>query len=398
MSVAIPTPNDNSWADNLIYMEAGGYLPPLAVKEGQDAEAEPAILWGVILTAGISVLAFFLASSKLWPFTLSNGSHPLDPVVLAIVIGMILGHVGLAVPACRPGVQFSIKKLLPWGIILLGVRLDLMDLLALGATGLVLSVLVTGTSIGLAHLLAKPLGVSPKLATLLGVGSGICGGSAIIATAPAIDADERDVAFSVSTVAFLGMIAMFTLPAVGRLLSIDPQTFGLWAGLTIHQTPQAIAAGFSYGPEAGEAATVAKLARVCMLGPAIFAISLVWSRTRARTSPSEGSAPGIRFRRLLPNFVLGFLAMAVLRTLGLFPTLAIQLGEASIFGAVDRTIDLTALAGQASKCLIMISMAALGLGTDLSQFRRTGFKPLIIGIVVSLTSILMILGLLSVIS
>ena len=119
-------------------------------------------------------------------------------------------------------------------------------------------------------LLTRALKLPAKLGVLLGVGTAICGGTAIVATAPVIEAEEKDVVFSVATVTLLGLIAMFTLPIIGQFLHLTSKAFGIWAGLAIHQTPQVIAAGFSYSPEAGGTATIVKLARVCLLAPVVF--------------------------------------------------------------------------------------------------------------------------------
>src|SRR6185436_6292687 len=145
-----------------------------------------------------------------------------------------------------------------------------------------------------------------KLGLLLGVGTAICGGTAIVATAPVIEAEEKDVVFSVATVTLLGLIAMFTLPVVGHLLDLSSKQFGVWAGLAIHQTPQVVAAGYAYSPpklayspEAGDTATIVKLARVCLLAPVVFFIGLLHARRKADHEVAGGRKK-INYLHLFP--------------------------------------------------------------------------------------------------
>src|SRR5205807_8098122 len=136
--------------------------------------------------------------------------------------------------------------------------------------------------------LTRMLKLPRKLGVLLGVGTAICGGTAIVATAPVIEAEEKDVVFSVATVTLLGLIAMFSLPIIGHMLELSSKAFGIWAGLAIHQTPQVVAAGFAYSNEAGQTATIVKLARVCLLAPVVFLIGLVYARNKLKaTGASE---------------------------------------------------------------------------------------------------------------
>ena len=165
--------------------------------------------------------------------------------MMAIILGMLLSN-GWALPkVLQPGLKFSVKKLLPVGIVLLGARLDFTKMLKVGGQGLMLSVLETVVALLLLLGLTWMLKLPRKLGVLLGIGTAICGGTAIVATAPVIEAEEKDVAFSVATVTLLGLIGMFVLPFIGHLLDLSPKAFGVWAGLAIHQTPQVNAAGFA---------------------------------------------------------------------------------------------------------------------------------------------------------
>jgi uncharacterized integral membrane protein (TIGR00698 family) len=299
----------------------------------------------------------------------------------------------------QPGIKFSVKKLLPVGIVLLGARLNFRELLRVGAQGLLLSVLETAVALLLLLLLTYLMKLPRKLGVLLGIGTAICGGTAIVATAPVIEAEEKDVVFSVATVTLLGLIGMFALPVIGHFLDLSSKAFGIWAGLAIHQTPQVIAAGFAYSPSgqpyspiAGETATIVKLARVCLLAPVVFIVGLVYARQKLkRTGVSERK--NINYAHLFPVFVLGFLAMALLNTVGLLPKITMHIAESSILSAGDRQVNLAAMFEQISKFCIVISMAGVGLETKFASMRQTGLKPFVASLVAVLIVAGLILGL-----
>ena len=367
---------DYSWAEYLDYMEGGGsdVLSLPAAKPAAVAEPKHHAAWGVLVTVAVTVVAIFLSELPFWPFTIA-GKHPVEPVMLAIILGMCLANIWALPKSLQAGIKFSVKKLLPLGIILLGARLDFYVMSRVGLTGLALSVLETLVALALLALLVRVMKLPGKLGTLLGVGTAICGGTAIVATAPVIEAEEKDVVMSVATVTLLGLIAMFTLPAVGHLLDLSQKAFGIWAGLAIHQTPQVIAAGFTYGEEAGEMATIVKLARVCLLAPVVFVIGVIYARRKLAVS-GTGQTKRVNYFHLFPMFVIGFLGMAMLKTFDLLPDIMFHGSGKGLLSAGDHKFSLAALALQVSQYCIVISMAGVGLETKFSAMRQTGLKPL----------------------
>lgn len=369
---------DYSWAEYLDYMEGGGSdvltLP---------AAAKPAIapsagwqdhpIWGVLVAIVVTVLAMLISELPFRPFTLAGARHPIEPVMIAIVLGMLLSNTWALPKMLIPGMKFSVKKLLPLGIVLLGARLNFKDLLNVGLDGLILSVGETVLALILLHFLTRLLRLPQKLGTLLGVGTAICGGTAIVATAPVIEAEEKDVVFGVATVTLLGLIAMFVLPILGNLLGLSSKAFGIWAGLAIHQTPQVVAAGFAYSPEAGQTATIVKLARVCLLAPVVFIIGFIYARQKLK-STGEVQQKKINYLHLFPMFVLGFLSMALLKTLGFLPDLTAHVAQGAM-KAGDYSFSPAGLADKFSKICITISMAGVGLETKFTSMRQTGLKP-----------------------
>jgi uncharacterized integral membrane protein (TIGR00698 family) len=327
------------------------------------------ILPGLVTTALLAACAFVLATLPMAPFTLENGVHPLGPSSVAILLGILFANILSVRSSWVVGLRFSSRVILPIGIVLLGARLAFGDLMKVGLTGLLLSLLSIGTCALVVFTLTRWFSLPVKLATLVGVGTAICGGSAIAAAAPVIEADDEDISWSVATVALLGLVAMFVLPVAGHLLGVESSAFGVWAGLTIQQTPQVVAAGLAYGGEAGEVATLIKLVRVTLLAPAVFVLGLVYARSRA------GRAGGrVRWTGLVPPFVLGFLAMAAMGSLGWL--------ELSVpWPALgDSQWTLQDLARQGDRIALAIAMAAIGLETKLGSFRREGLKPLAVGL------------------
>lgn len=358
------------------------YDEDIFLPQPKSAPAKPKeVLWpGLGLVLLLTVAATWLNALPVWPFTLADGKHPIESGMLAIMLGMIVSNAWALPASSHAGIKYSVKKLLAIGIVLMGARLHFAQVLALGVTGLIFSVLEIAAALGLMIFFTRRLGISPRLGLLMGMGTAICGGSAIMATAPVIDAEEKDVAFSVATVSLLGLAAMLLLPLLGHLLHLSSTAFGFWAGLSIQQVPQVLAAGFAYSPEAGATATIVKLTRVCLLAPVIFLIGVQHARNKARqvaTEAASGPYRPVSYFKLFPTFVLGFLGMALLRTLGLLPDLTLHFSNSLLPG--EHTVSTAALADTVAKFCIVMSMAGVGLETKFSSFKQTGWKPFLAG-------------------
>ena len=372
---------DYSWAEYLDYMEGGGsdvlHLP--AAKPAVSAEKKlDQPIWGLLVTFGVTIAAMILCQLPGWLFNF-KGNNPVEPVMLAIILGMLLSNLLTLPKSLQAGVKYSVKKLLPLGIVLLGARLDFYVMKRVGAAGLALSILEIVVALALFGLLTRVMKLPGKLGTLLGIGTAICGGTAIVATAPVIEAEEKDVVMGVATVTLLGLLAMFTLPILGHLLALTDQAFGIWAGLAIHQTPQVIAAGFAYSDAAGETATVAKLARVCLLAPVVFIVGVIYAR-RKLAATGHAERKKINYLHLFPMFVLGFLGMALLKTFDLLPHLTFNGGN-GILSAGEHRYGVAQLADYISKFCITVSMAGVGLETKFASMRQTGLKPLVASLI-----------------
>ncbi len=354
---------------------------------GTQASAVP----GIVACVALTCLAAVLHNLPYPPFATSGGRQVISEVLLALLLGMLVGNLLPLRRILTAGVDFTVRKLLPVGIVLLGARLDFYDLIEVSLGVLVGVILIITIVVLLTGFFARLLKVEARLGLLIGIGTAVCGSSAIIAAAPAVEAEEKDIALSIATINLLGVLAMLLFPLLGVLLQMEAQAYGVWCGISIHATPQVLAAGFAHhsnGQLAGEIATIVKLTRISLLGPAVFVIGALYARRRRR----EAFVPQlIPYSRLIPGFVLFFLAMAFLRTMGFFPEVTFHLTDRSILGEGDRTVDLASLLGQTAHWVIIAAMAGVGLMTDVRKMRTGGVKSLLLGLLAG--GAIMLLGL-----
>jgi uncharacterized integral membrane protein (TIGR00698 family) len=327
--------------------------------------AWPRLIAGLLVAAAIAIVASIAAAAS--------------PVTIAAApLGMILGLAVAALPIpldpARAGIRFASSRLLRVGVALLGVKVSVQAVLALGLVTLLLIIVTMGVAFGLTRGIARRLAVPPRLAMLLGVGNAVCGNTAIAATGPIIQAEPRETAAAVAVVTGYGLSAVILFPILGAWIAIPPVLFGIWCGIAVNDTSQVVAAASAGGPIALQTATVIKFVRNSMLAPVLIAINWVWRRARPG---SVGEALAL-LRVSTPPFVLGFLGLVVLNSIGLVPA---------------RVADVV---GQISTWLILIALVAVGLGTDVRAVGRLGIRPAIAGIgtaaLVALVTLLVLMG------
>lgn len=403
METKVATANpEYAWAEYLHCMEGTGDFELPASKP---AVASP--FWGITLCLALTVVSMWAAALKVWPFMI-HGHATFEPVMVAIILGMIAGNILPLSKQFQPGIKFSVKKLLPLGIIFLGARLDFGEIMKLGATGVMMSCFEVVLALILMFLLTRWLKLSGKLGTLLGIGTAICGGTAIVAAAPVIEAEESDVVFGVATVTLLGLIAMFLLPFLGHVLNLSDKAFGIWAGLAIHQLPQVVAAGFDFSPQAGAQATVVKLARICLLAPIVFIVGFIYTQNKTKKQQAVAGQKKVNYFSMFPKFVFGFLALAFLRTKGWLPDFTLHFPDQAVAVATttgttatnaaaavtaDKQYSLPAIAQVCSGFFIVMSMAGVGLETKFKAMKKTGLKPFVAATLSALIIATVILGL-----
>jgi len=306
---------------------------------------------------------------------------PVSPILIAIATGLLIRNT-LGLPAVyEVGLQLCLKRLLRIGVALLGIRLSLG---AVGAIGLAALPVVTGcivVALLLVSWINRALGLPRRLGTLVAVGTAICGNTAIVATGPVIDASEDEMSYAVGTITVFGLLALITYPFVSHgVFGGDPTLAGLFLGTAIHDTAQVAGAGLLYGqhygaPEALDTATVTKLVRNLFMVVVIPLMAIVYHRSGADRATRK-RAP---LAQLVPLFVFGFVAMALLRTLG-------DLGDApfgGLLGAAEWTAAIGFVSTLSAWCLT-VAMASVGLGTNLKRLRGLGLRPLGVGLAAAL--------------
>jgi uncharacterized integral membrane protein (TIGR00698 family) len=296
-----------------------------------------AVVPGLVWTAAIALPAWGL--SHVVPL--------LGAPVLAILLGIAVSLVRRPPPRAATGIAFSSTVLLQLAIVLLGSTLALGQILRVGARSLPVMLGTLAVALAGAALLGRALRVSARLRTLIGVGTGICGASAIAAVAGIVEATQAEIAYAISTIFVFNVVAVVLFPPLGRLFHMSQHGFGLWAGTAVNDTSSVVAAAYAYGHAAGAQAVVVKLTRTTLIVP----IALGLSAIRARGRPA----------RLVPLFLVLFVLASVLDTAGLV-------------GADARRVIADVALG-----LITVALAGVGLNADLAAMRRTGPRPLLLG-------------------
>ena len=337
---------------------------------------------GITLCIVLTWLAWGVSRLPFYPFTVADGHHPISIAALALAFGIIVGNCLPSTINFKSGTNIIISRILPIGIILLGARLDFYNLIRVGLSALMAALLTIGIVIALTHLMARVMGVDDKLGLLIGTGTAICGTSAILVAAPIIEAEEEDVSCATAYINLFGVTTMVAFPILAALFEMESQIFGVWCGLSIHATPQVIAAGFAHysdGQSAGEIATIVKLMRVSLLGPSVFVLGVLYA-IRRRKHEVFVKHQKLNYLTIIPTFVLFFVGMALLRTLGFFPEITLHMSDQFILGQHNYTIDLAGMIGETSQWLIAGALAGVGLNTELRTLRAVGLKPFFLGL------------------
>ena len=307
----------------------------------------PSRLPGLLLSIVIALAA--LGLGKLAPLI----GGPVFGIVLGILVRNTLAPGG----SYTPGIQFAGKQVLQWSIIALGFGLSLDQVAKTGLESLSVTLVTMTVAFLAAWGLGRLLNVQDKLKILIGVGTAICGGSAIAAVTPIIKPDEHDTAFAISTIFLFNLVAVLLFPLLGHLLHLSDLGFGLWAGTAINDTSSVVAAGYSFSKQAGDYATIVKLTRATLIIPIclILAFATAWKQKKQ-------GATDFSLRRIFPWFILWFLVASGVRTAGLVPV------------AIQPALHL------AAEFLIIVALTAIGLSANLRKMASTGARPILLGL------------------
>jgi uncharacterized integral membrane protein (TIGR00698 family) len=301
---------------------------------------------GLVVVAVVSTISVAIGAVE----TRLLGRPLVEPLVVAILVGMAVRAVFGTAERFEPGIRFAAKQVLEVAVFLLGATMDVPRLFASGPLLAIGIVLLVCAALGAGYTIGRFAGLSPNLSILVASGNAICGNSAIAAVAPVIGADREDVAASIALTAVLGVVVVLLLPLLVPIAGLTLQQYGVLAGLTVYSVPQVLAAAFAVSAVSGQIATVVKLARVLMLGPVVTFFAVRANRT---------SSASLSLRTLVPWFVFGFVVLAIARSMHMIPD------------------EAAAVAKNAATWLTIAAMAALGLSVDLRAVRAVGTSVIV---------------------
>ncbi|MBM7636265.1 YeiH family protein [Streptococcus saliviloxodontae] len=302
---------------------------------------------GLLLAGILAIIAMFLG--EIFPLIGSS--------VFAILLGILLNNTVGVKDVWQPGLAYSGKKLLQYAIICLGFTMSIGKVSQVGLSSLQITLLTIAVSFLVSSFIGKWLGLGGHLKTLIGFGTAICGGSAIAAASPILDADDDEVALSISTIFLFNIIAVFLFPILGHMMGMSDFDFGLWAGTAINDTSSVVAAGYAYSQGAGDIATIVKLARALMIVPACLILAFVVYR-QSRREKGDFS-----FKQVFPWFILWFLLASIFSSLVSLPSW--------------MTLGIKYL----SQFLMAMALAGIGSKVSYQQFKSAGLKPVLTGLV-----------------
>ena len=323
------------------------------------------LLPGCALALVIAVVAKLL---EMWES--AANLHFIGASVIALFIGMIVNRFYKPNPVTAPGIKFTSKKILKFAIILLGASLNISTVLRVGRFALTVMVFTLATCFGLGYVIGRALGLNWKTSSLINAGTGICGGSAIAAIAPVIEASDLDIAYGMSATFLFDMIMIIVFPLLGRWMGLSDAAFGLWAGTAVNDTSSVVATGYAFSEAAGDFATMVKLTRTLAIIPTVLVFAAISMHIKKKETAAGGVSVNVRMKSVFPWFILGFLAMSALCSLGLIPAAA-----ASALKSV-------------SKFLMVAALAAIGLNTSFKELYKSGAKPMLHGFIISLLVVL----------
>ena len=323
-------------------------------------------LWrGVALALVISVPAWLLGKQ----FEVIGG--PVFAILIGMALGLVLRRRAGVVEATSAGIKYTSKKILQYAVILLGFGLNLGEIAKVGASSLPIIISTITTSLVISFVLCRALHIPKKISTLVGVGSSICGGSAIAATAPVIDADDEEIAQAISVIFLFNIIAALIFPSLGAMLGMSNEGFGLFAGTAVNDTSSVTAAaaawdGMHPGSNALDHATIVKLTRTLAIIPITLFLAF-WQVRQAKRAAEAGEGAGAAagtfdIKKIFPFFILFFVLASVITTVFALP------------------VAVTAPIKTLSKFFIVMAMAAIGFNTDIVKLVKTGGKPIFMGL------------------
>lgn len=312
-------------------------------------------LLGILICFGIAGISVFL--EHVIPGGLLGAS------IIALFTGTIINS--FFHPSwIKPALKFTSKRVLKVAIILLGASLSINTILSVGKMTFFVMIFTFAMCFGGGYFVRKIFGLNWKLGNLISAGTGICGGSAIAAISPVIDADDKDIAFAMSSTFIFDMVMVALYPIMGKLLKMSDIAYGIWAGTSVNDTASVVASGYAFSEIAGDFATMVKLTRTIAIIPTVLVFAYIGTRIKQKELKAANDGKKVNVIKIIPWFICGFLALAIINSIGLIP--------ASV-GTVLKT---------ASKFLMVSALAAIGLSTSITDFKKAGLAPMFYGITI----------------
>lgn len=346
----------------------------------------PRLLPGLVIVIALAWTSIWL-SEYLGVNLLGFEKSPISPVMLALLLGLIIGAIVSIPTTLTPGIRFAVKKILRFGIILLGIRLTIFDVFKLGTIGVPIVLMCILGALLITTTISRRLQLPERLGTLIAVGTSICGVSAILATGPAIDAEEKESAYAVAVITVFGLLATLFYPyLVNLIFSGDAVQAGLFLGTSVHDTSQVVGSAKVYAdvfsrPLALDVATVTKLVRNVFMALVIPLMALYYGRRTATEGETEAKKTNIL--KLFPLFILGFLTFAILRSIG---DTGINLGGPAfgLWTEANWSTLISTVKTWAGNFLV-VALAGVGLSTNFQSFKGLGLKPFFVGLISALS-------------
>lgn len=293
--------------------------------------------------------------------------------IIALFMGTIINsffHPGWI----KPALKFTSKKILKIAIILLGASLSINTIMSVGKMTFFVMIFTFAVCFGVGFFIRKLFGLNWKLSNLISAGTGICGGSAVAAIAPVIDADDKDIAFAMSSTFLFDMVMIALYPLMGKALGMTDIAYGIWAGTSVNDTASVVASGYAFSEIAGDFATMVKLTRTIAIIPTVLVFAFIGTRMKQKEMNAVSGGKKVNIVKIIPWFICGFLALAIINSLGWIPV--------AVSGVIKG----------ASKFLMVAALAAIGLGTSLTDFKKAGLRPMFYGITIDTLVTLTALG------
>lgn len=340
---------------------------------------------GIIICAAIAFISSALAEISIGSFSLEVIGAPVFSILIGMLITLILPKFASS-ERTKDGIKFTSKKILQWAVVILGFSLNLGTIANVGSKSLPVIISTISVSLLTAFVMMKALKVDPKVSTLIGVGSSICGGSAIAATAPVIDADDEEVAQSISVIFLFNVLAALIFPAFGHAVGLGSEGFAIFAGTAVNDTSSVTACASTgesiYGTEGIlSAAVTVKLTRTLAIIPITLALALLRTKKAGADGEKSGS---FSFAKIFPWFILYFIAASIVTTVvGLMPASGFTELYSSSFVPIMKWL---------AKFFIAMAMCAIGLNTNIVKLIKNGGKPILMGLVCWIMITLVSLG------